>query len=133
MQLMEHAVIRRTQHALAREAADQPRNIRVRNGRAAADHAPERVPAHRLDHRVAVLTRREPRPQRNHERRIIDLRPKIFLRQNRVHQHIGPQSMAAFRRRIGQDGDVPRRQNPPHIVHCLCAHRGHIFHFCFAK
>ena len=57
MQLMKHAVIRRTQHALAREAADQPRNIRVRNGRAAADHAPERVPAHRLDHLLKIAFR----------------------------------------------------------------------------
>ena len=85
----ENAVARRAQHALARKAADEAGNVRVRQRAAGVDDAPERVAAHRLDDRVAVLPRREAGADAHDDRRVVDLRAEIALGENRVHERVG--------------------------------------------
>ena len=117
---MENAVVRGTQHTFAGKAADEAGNVRVRNGLTAADHAAQRVSAHRLNDRVAVAPGAEAGADTDDQRCIRNRRAKVFLCQNRVNQHIRPQPCAALCLRVRQNRNIAVSQNMAHI----CLRRG---------
>ncbi len=78
------AVDRRAQHPLSPFAGDDARRARVGQGRTLPDDPAQRVAAHRLDDGVAILPGREPRPQTDHQRGLIDCRVDIALGHARV-------------------------------------------------
>ena len=115
--LMKYAVGRRPQDALARKAADQPRNVRVRNGTAVCDDPAEIVAAHRFHRRVAVHPGGEARPHADDAGRIRDARAKVALGQDRIHDGVRVQPCNALRLRVGQHRDVPALQNCRNVPH----------------
>ena len=104
---MEDPVVRRAQHPLAGEAADEAGDIRVRDRLARADDAAEGMAAHGLDDRVAVLPRAEAGADADDERRVGDCGAEILFCEDRVDHHVRPQPRAADGPGVGEHGDLP--------------------------
>ena len=128
----KNAVARRAQHALARKAADEAGNVRVRQCAAGVDDAPERVAAHRLDDRVAVLPRREAGADAHDDRRVVDLRAEIALGKNRVHERVRRELLATGALRVGQNRQRTLAQQLLRLRGILRAHGAQALDRCLS-
>ena len=128
----KNAVARRAQHALARKAADESGNICIRDRAAGVDDTPERVAAHRFHNRVAVLARCKARADAHNDGRVSDLRAKVALGKDSVHQRVGRERFTAGAARVGKHGNDALREQGARLVRVCSQTGGHILDRRFA-
>ena len=129
----KRAVRRRTEHTLAGKAADKPGDVCVRNGAAGVDDAAERVAAHGLDDRAAVLPRREAGADADDDRRVGDPCAKVAL--GRMMASTSASGASASRQAqpgVGEHGNDALREQGARLVRVCGQTGGHILDRRFA-
>ena len=101
-------------------AGDNARHARVGLGRTLGNDTAEKMPAHGLDHGVAVNRRGKARPHSDDGRRHVARGAQVALGQNRVDHGSGFQLAKHLGLRVHHNGDVSRLGNLERLSRRLC-------------
>ena len=98
-------------NALLAIAGDHARHARVGLGRALGNDTAQKMPAHGLDHGVAIDRRGKARPHGDDGRRHVARGAQVALGQNRVDHSRGFKLIEHLGLRVHHDGNIPRLGN----------------------
>ena len=101
-------------------SGDDTRHTRIGLGRALGNDAAQKMPAHGLDHGIAVDRRGKARPHRDDGRSHVARGAQIALGQDRVHHGRGLKFAEHLRLRVYHDGDVSSLGNRKRLSRRLC-------------
>ena len=120
-------------NALLAIAGDNARHARVGLGRTLGNDTAEKMPAHGLDHGVAIDRRGKARPHGDDGRRHVARGAQVALGQNRVDHSRGFQLAEHLGLGVYHDGDVSGLGNCKRLCRRLCQASANAFNLDLAQ